>query len=212
MFFIYHKFLTGIVFLLLLLCPSTISSAAHADFTRITFQPGSTASLIEDMSKERINQAYDSVKRKGFGWQHYTIYKDVPLRYEGNVVFSKANRTSRELSFQYTYEVENTAETSVSVSGDISLTLSGKIKQINGSLNGKIRKEIGEKTRIVIDEQIRTTFLIPAYTKLTVQLKGEARLNNGVAKYYFLGMRFKKGTWEIIDKVTEYYDYYEETV
>ena len=195
-----------------MLCPSKISSAAHADFTKIIFQPGSTASLIENMSKDKIDQAFNNVRRKGFGWQHYTIYKDVPIRYEGNVVFSRANRTYRELTFQYTYESQNTAESSVSVSGDINLTISGKIKQINGSLNGKIRKEIGEKTKLVIDEQIRTTFLIPPYTKLTVQLKGEARLNNGVAKYFFLGMRFKKGTWEIIDKVTEYYDYYEETI
>ena len=49
-------------------------------------------------------------------------------------------------------------------------------------------------------------------TKLTVSIRGEARLNNGVCRYHILGIGFNKGEWEYIDVVNEYYDYYEETV
>ncbi len=167
---------------------------------------------MEDMPSQVVNEAYKKIKRKVFGWNVSTIIKDERIKYEGDVVFSKANRTARELTFNYSYEVENSSETSVSVSGDISISISGKVQSITGSLNGKIRKEIGEKTKTVMTESTRTVLVVPAHTKLTVQLKGYARLNNGVARYYFLGIGIKKGTWEIIDKITEYYDYYEEKI
>lgn len=187
-------------------------AATHADFTKIIFLHDSNACLIENMPKDIIDSSYKKLKRKVLGWNVVTIVKDELIKYEGDVVFSKANRTAREMSFNYSYEVENSFESSVSVSGDISISVSGKIKQITGALNGKIRKEIGEKTKNVVTESTRTVLVIPAKTKLTVQLKGYARLNNGVARFFLFGIGIKKGTWEIIDKVTEYYDYYEEKI
>ena len=212
MFFIIKKVLFGIVLLNCLLCPFVCKAASHAEFTKIIFIHNSNACLMEDMPKSVVDSAYKKVKRKLFGWNVQTIIKDEKIKYEGDVVFSKTNRTSRELTFNYSYEVENSFETSVSVSGDISISASGKVKGITGTLNGKIRKEIGEKTKTVMSESTRTVLVIPAHTKLTVQLKGFARLNNGVAKYYLFGIGIKKGTWEIIDKMTEYYDYYEEKI
>ena len=172
----------------------------------------SLASLIEDMPKNKIDSAYKKLKRKAFGWNIYTIVKDEMIKYEGDVLFSRANNTSQQLSFTYTFEKTDSIESSVSVSGDLSVSVSGKIKSITGSLNGKIRKEIGEKTRCTTVETTRTTLIIPPKTKLTVQIKGWARLNNGVARNHLFGVTIKKGTWEIIDVVTEYYDYYEESI
>lgn len=197
---------------MILLIPFKVEAASHADFTKITFKYGSLAQLIEDMPKSKINNAYKKLKRKAFGWNTYIIIKDEIINFEGDVVFSKANNTKQELAFTYTYEVEDSSETSVSVSGDLSISASGKIKQITGALNGKIRKEIGEKTKMTVTESTRTTIHISPKTKITVQLKGTARLNNGVARYHFFGITTKKGTWEIIDVITEYYDYYEESI
>ena len=73
----------------------------------------------------------------------------------------------------------------------------------------KIRNEIGTKSQKTTSETLRTTLVIPAHRKLTVVTKGEAYINSGVACYYFLGIRFKKGAWEYLDVISEYYDYYE---
>ena len=192
--------------------PTKVQASSHADFQKLIFDEDSLASLIEDMPQEKIQKAYKSMKRRVFGWNYATIIKNEAIKYEGDIVFSKANNTNRELSFTYNYETENTFETSVSVTGELSISISGKIKAINGTLNGKIRKEIGEKTHKKMTESTRTTLVVPPSTKLTVQIKGDARLSNGVARYHFLGIGFKKGTWEIIDVITEYYDYYEESI
>ena len=109
-------------------------------------------------------------------------------------------------------EEENFVESSVSVQGDLGIDISGKVKVVSVGLNGKIRKEIGSKNQHTTIETLRTTLIIPPHRKLTVITKGEAYINSGVACYYFLGIRFKKGAWEYIDVISEYYDYYETAI
>ena len=48
------------------------------------------------------------------------------------------------------------------------------------------------------------------YTKLTLMVRGDCVVSNGVGKYYVFGIPFSKGTWEYIDFVTEYYEFFEE--
>lgn len=211
MFFIFKKILLFILVLFTLITPFRIH-AAHPEFQKIIFNPNSISELIEDMPQNKIDAAYKNVKRRVFGWSVAKIIADESVTYIGQTVFSRANNTSNELVFAHTYEVENTSETSVSVTGDISIDVSGKIKSVNAGLDASVRKEIGEKSRKSVVETTKTTLIIAPKTKLSVVLKGKARLNNGVAYYHFLGIRFKKGTWEYIDIVTEFYDYYEERI
>lgn len=207
--FIFKKFLFVLLVLFAVTMPLKIH-AAHPEFQKLIFNENSICQLIEEMPESKIEDAYKKVKRKVFGWSVRKITSDEPITFIGQTVFSRANNTANELVFAHTYELESTSETSVSVTGDISLDVSGKIKVVNLGLDASVRKEIGEKSRKTISETTKTTLVIPPKTKLSVVLKGKARLNNGVAFYHFLGIRFKKGTWEYIDKITEYYDYYEE--
>lgn len=207
--FIFKKVLFYLLILSILVIPFRVH-AAHPEFQKIIFNVGSQAELIENMAQDKIDNAYKKIKRRVFGWSVAKIISNEKVTYVGQTVFSRANNTSNELVFAHTYEMESTSETSVSVTGDISLEVSGKIKSVNAGLDASVRKEIGEKSRKSIVETTKTTLVIAPKTKLSVVLKGKARLNNGAAYYHFLGIRFKKGTWEYIDKITEYYDYYEE--
>lgn len=209
--FIFKKILVILITTFLLSMPFRVH-AAHPEFQKIIFNKNSISDLIEDMPQSKIDKAYENVKRKVFGWSVAKITSDETVSYIGQTVFSRANNTSNELVFAHTYEVEDTCETSVSVTGDISIEVSGKVKSVNAGLDASVRKEIGEKSRKSIVETTKTTLIIAPRTKLSVVLKGKARLNNGVAYYHFLGIRFRKGTWEYIDIITEYYDYYEENL
>lgn len=164
------------------------------------------------MSKTKLNSEYKAIKRKAFGWNVKSIVKDQTIDYVGDTVFAKANNTSNILSFVHTFEVADSVETSISVSGDIEVEMGIKGKKVTTAVDQKIRAEIGKKTKKSTVETTKTTIVISPYTKLTVKIKGQARLNNGVARYYFLGIGFKKGTWEYIDVINEYYDYYEEKI
>lgn len=189
-----------------------MGAVGHPDFQEIILPKHSFAKLLEDYSDSELKQEYKLVKRKAFGWSIKQFNDDVKAKFVGNTVFAKANNTDQELSFVYTFEEEKFVESSVNVEGDLSIDISGKVKVISGGLNGKIRKEIGSKNQHTTIETLRTTLIIPPHRKLTVITKGEAYINSGVACYYFLGIRFKKGAWEYVDVISEYYDYYETTI
>ena len=192
--------------------PVKVKAASHPDFEEVILPKYSFARLLEDYSQKELNKEYKLVKRKAFGWSIKQLNDDVKIKFVGNTVFAKANNTDNELTFVYTFEEENFTESSVSVQGDLGIDVSGKVKVVSGGLNGKIRKEIGSKTQKTTVETMRTTLIIPPHRKLSIVTKGEAYLNTGVACYYFLGIRFKKGAWEYIDVISEYYDYYEEAI
>ncbi|MBR2891503.1 MAG: hypothetical protein IKC22_03885 [Bacilli bacterium] len=192
--------------------PQIVNASTHPDFDQIIFMYDSAAALVEDMPDGIINAAYKKVRRKAFGWSINSIVEDETIKYVGDTVFSKANNTSAGLTFTHTFEVINVLETSVSVSKSLEGSISYKGKKISGGFDAAIRKEIGEKTKEQVSETTKTNIYIPSKTKLSITIKGTALLNNGVTKYFFFGIPFKKGTWEYIDVVTEYYDYYEEKI
>ena len=189
------------------LVPISVSASSHPEFEQIIFRYDSAASLIEDMPDEKIDSAYKKVRRRVFGWSIVSLIEDETVLYVGDTVFSKANNTSNPLTFTHTFEVVNVLETSVSVSKSLEGSISYKGKKVSGNF-----KEIGEKTKEQVSETTKTNIYIPSKTKLSITIKGTAMLNNGVTKYFILGIPFKKGTWEYIDVITEYYDYYEEKI
>ena len=200
------------IFIFLLFTPMMVKDQSHPEFQEIILPYVTEAQLIEDMPAAKITNAYKKVKRRLFGWNVYTIVKDQKVEFVGDTVFAKVNNTASTLTFVHTFEVQDSVETSVSVSGDISVDVGYKGKKVNTDVDGRIRAEIGRKTKQTTTESLKTTLVIPARTKLTITIKGSARLNNGVAKYFFLGIGFKKGTWEYIDVINEYYDYFEEAL
>ncbi len=186
--------------------------AGHTEFQEIKIPPNSAAQLINDMPKELINSSYNQVKHRLFGWSVKSIVNNQIVTYKGDTIFSRKNNTSQTLNFFYTLETEQSVTTSISASTSLSGKGSGKIKAVSAALDASIRGEIGKKTYVSRSETTDIKIVIPPYRKLTIVVRGEARLNNGVCKYYFLGIRFKKGEWEYVDIVNEYYDYYEEAV
>lgn len=210
--FILKKILLTTLSFLAIFTPFKVKAAGHPDFQEIMLPKYSFSKMLDDYSESELKQEYKHVKRKAFGWSIRQMNDDIRVRFIGNTIFSKANNTTQELSFVYTFEEEKFVESSVTVEGDLGIDISGKVKTVSGGLDAKIRKQIGTKTQISSIETTRTTLLIPANRKLSIVSKGEAYLNTGVACYYFLGIRFKKGAWEYVDVISEYYDYYEEEI
>ena len=212
MFFIFKKVLLIIILINIISIPKIVSASSHPDFKRIIFPYETTAQLIEDMEQFRIDNAYKKIKRKVFGWGVCGIIYDENVKYIGDTVFSKANNTTNTLTFIYEYQVDKEVETSISVTGDLGISGNAKNAKLSGGLEAAVRATIGKKTKYSVNEMTRTTLIIPKKSKISVIIKGDAVLNNGVARYFFFGIPFKKGTWEYIEVQTEYYDYYEEKI
>lgn len=186
--------------------------AGHPEFQEIKIPKSSQAKLINDMDQKVIDSAYQDLKKSFWGWSVNVIVNNQIVQYTGDTVFAKKNNTSQYLNYTYYCEEEESVTTSISASASLAGKASGKIKAVSATLDNEIRGEIGKKTYVSKLESTKIFINVPPRKKLTITIRGEARLNNGVCKYYILGIAFKKGEWEYIDVVNEYYDYYEETI
>ena len=189
-----------------------VEATGHPEFQEITIPKGSKAKLINSVDKVVLDAAYNKMKRKFWGWSVEVIVNNQIVEYKGDTIFSKKNNASQPLKYTYTRKNEQSVTTSISASASLAGKGSGKIKAVTAQLDSSIRGEIGKKTVSSVTETTEIYIVVPAKTKLTVSIRGEARLNNGVCRYHVLGIGFNKGEWEYIDVVNEYYDYYEEIV
>ena len=63
-----------------------------------------------------------------------------------------------------------------------------------------------------IEEEFEIKVYVDPMTKLVVQIQGEGKVSNGVAKYYRFYKNVKKGGWEIFVVTTEYYSLVKEKI
>ncbi len=201
-------------FIMIGFCQSKVYAkydTGHSDFEEIKFLDKSALLLI-DMS-EQIKYDYMSKVNKGFiGWKVKTMIHSSTATYIGKTIFSRYNNTDQPIDFNYSSSIKNTEETSIVTEGSLSGSISGKGKALSGGLEAEIRKKIGSVSTITITEESNFKVQIKPGRKVSLIVKGDAKVSNGVAKYYFLGICFKKGSWEIIDVMSEYYELCEEII
>lgn len=183
----------------------------HDDFTKIKFVDGEHR-LINDYTGSEIKKLYNKVNRKAFGWVTNYLEVDEKIDYDGLIIFSRSNKTTKNMSFEYYIKETTTVKTDVKVKGSVSGKISGTIKKINTTLSGELEGEVEKADSHSDTTDSKTTINIVIYpkSKVTMIQTGEAYLTSGVSKYYFFGITFKKGIWERIDVTTMYYELREE--
>ncbi len=186
------------------------SSSGHSGFESITFPEQSKARLLVDMSEKQKKDAIKKVKWKFFGWSTNNILTRQPVYYIGQTIFSRANRTSSPIEFDYAMKVGKTTSNSVAVSGGLTAKASGKIKAVSLGIDFKANAEWEKIVKQTEEEKTSFTIKIKPNTKISLYIKGKAELTNGGSKYFVCGIPVKKGNFEFIDVITEYYELYEE--
>lgn len=190
---------------------SSTKNTGHSDIIELGFYDYHLGyKLLSEMSNDEINSAYKKVKSKAFGWSVKEINTNIDAWYISKIIFSKSNRSEQVYTFTYTNKHTSKREIELSASGSIATKVSGKIKAItlSGSLDGE--GEIKKTTEEYFEEKANFSVDLMPYTKLTLMVRGDCIVSNGVGKYYMFGIPFSKGTWEYIDFVTEYYEFFEE--
>lgn len=185
----------------------------HDDFTKIKFVDGEHR-LINDYTGSEIKNLYKKVGKKAFGWVTHYLEMDEKIEYDGLVIFSRSNKTSKNMSFEYYLKETTTVKTDVTINGSVSGKIAGTIKKINTTLSGELKGEVEKSNSHTDTTDSKTTINIVIYpkTKVTMIQTGEAYVTSGVSKYYFFGIVFKKGIWERIDVETTYYELREEII
>lgn len=182
----------------------------HEEFMDITFKYQTNAKLLIYMTNGEKNELMKGVKRRAFGWSTYTNVANALVLYEADTIFSRSNKTTQDIKFNYIATSTKSNEVSSTVTGTLALKASGKIDVISASLDASIRSEIGYIRETIFKEEMEFDVVVKAGKKISLVVKGEAVLSNGASKYYFLGICTSKKYWEYVDVVNEYYELYEE--
>jgi len=185
------------------------STTGHQNFVQIDFI--NQGKLLINFTKEELDFGYLKVsKPKFWGWSTYYFNYNSDANYIGEILFSKSNKTSTSYYVDYVIETSDVVKNSTTVSGSISAKIAGAIKKVSGTLTGEIEGEKHKENKISKTETTKVKIEIPPYSRVALKVTGEAKVTNAISKYYVLGMTFKKGTWETIETITEYYELYEE--
>lgn len=186
------------------------SSTGHGGFEEITFPSQSRARLLVDMSEKEKEEAIKKVKWKFFGWSTKNIFTRQPVYYKAQTIFSRANKTKTPIEFDYSVKIGKTISNSVSVSGGLTSKVSGKIKAVSLGIDFKADGEWEKVIKQTEEEKTNFKVKIMPDTRISLYIKGKAELTNGGSKYFVMGIPVKKGNFEFIDVITEYYELYEE--
>lgn len=186
-------------------------NTGHDEYKEINFKYDKNVTLLNRIPTSVLQKELNSIKRKFVGWQVNDLLCAASATYVGKSIFSRYNNTNQTVKFNYASVVENMEENSVVTTGSIGASTSSKNK-INASLELEIRKQIGKVSKHTSTEKVDFNVTIAPKHRISLIVKGDCKVSNGVAKYYFLWICFKKGSWEIIDVMSEYYELYEEVL
>ena len=204
-------FLLSIIFLSLGKKVNGYSETGHSDFKKIVFVD-SERRLLDDYSSKEIEKYYQSIPKKSFGWTTFYLNLEDMAYYEGITIFSRANSTSTPIDFDYSVKDVIFSEVSVTVSGSVSAKVSGSIKKV--SLGGSADVSAKKATESSSTTEMKTSinFKIQPGTKLSMMITGVCYVTTGVSVYRFMGIKFRKGSWERIDVDTIIYEVREEAI
>lgn len=184
----------------------------HSEFRSIKFVNNKSKKLLVSYSESDINGMLKKVNKKAFGWSTYYINYDEKVNYDGQIIFSRGNKTGSAISFEYTLKETEVVKTAVTVSGSVSAKISGTIQKVNIGLGAEAKGSVSKEDSDTYTSDAKTTINIhiSPRTKITLIETGDGYLTSGVSKYFFLGIVMRKGSWERIDVDTLYFELREE--
>lgn len=201
----------SIVFLTIGKKANAYTETGHSDFRKIVFVD-EKRELLKNYSEKEIERFYKEMAYKSFGWTTFYINIEEEAYYEGVTLFSRANSTSAPIAFDYSLKDVTFSEVSVTVSGSVSAKVSGTIKKVTLGASGEVNVKKTKESSSTTEEKTSINFKIQPNTKLTMVITGVCYVTTGVSVYRFMGIKFRKGTWEKIDVDTIVYEVREEAI
>ena len=166
--------------------------------------------ILISYTDSEIERKYKDVPKGVFGTKEAYFDKYIPVKYKSTVIFSRSNKTRETYTFNYDLKTVNYSKVSVSVKGNISAKVVGKIKKVELTGQGDLSITHNTETSTETSESEKMNVVIHPNKKVTLRIVGEAMISNGVSKYYVLGICFKKGAFEIVEVTSIVYELLEE--
>jgi len=206
--FLIIQFLS-LFFLLTNVVIDNYSLTGHEEFSKLEFVDKDCC-LLKDMDKLYINMRLRSLPAKFVGSSTYIEYEYKDAYYIGNTIFSRSNKTREPYVFDYSLQTVEFMSRTLAIQGKLSLKASGKIKKVEASGTIDLQGSYEYKDSLQTTEKSGMTIKVFPGKKMTLHVRGEAKISSGFTKKWFFWVCFQQGAWETVDIVTSYFELVEE--
>jgi len=171
------------------------------------------AKLLENYSDGEYEKYYEKLTKKKFwGWRTYIRYENEEVSFLKDTLFVIINEGTSPITENFSIKKEESIKKQYSVTGTLGLDVNASDKGFKLGLEEKLKFSITKTVYTEIEEDFQIKVLVDPMTKLTIEVRGEGKVSNGVAKYYRFFKNVKKGGWEIFVVTTEYYSLNKEVI
>ncbi len=164
------------------------------------------AKLLSQYATSDYKDLYSRLgKRRFWGWRTFVWFKEEPAYYTRDTLYVIINKGTTPINEEITFTRESIITKQYDVSGSIGIEVDGKKSGFKLGLEGKIDFSASVSEKITVEEKYEIEIDVDPNTKLEIKIMGEAKVTNGVAKFYRFWVQAKKGGFEIFVVTTEYY-------
>ena len=187
---------------------SAKAEEGYDQFQEIKYKDNVIVTYMLYWKENRVDQYFEQYlpNKKAFGWQTFYTYKDVEFTFIEETLYEVSNDSSDGTithNFKYEESDENTIKrkTTGSLGGSQSLSINkfkfGLEEQLSFST------EYTSKTQSTKTDSIKVD--VPPKTKLVIDVRGEGKFYQGVARKMFMWFPIRKGGFEYVIITTRYY-------
>ncbi len=188
------------------------SANEYNSYQEIEFEH-SGARFLDDYTQNLYSKYYKKVSKKKFwGWRTHTAYKTEKVYFTKETLYVIYNEGTSAITQTFSFESEESVKKQYNVSGTIALEGKGEALGFKLGLEEKLAYSITAVTNTEFTEEFTVKINVDPNTKLYVEICGEGKVSNGVAKYYRFWRGVKKGGWEVFLVTTEYYSIRKEII
>ena len=190
----------------------SINANEYSNFQDYEFEH-SGMYFLSSYTDDMYEEYYEMIpKRKFWGWSILTAYETEKIYYTKETLWVIHNEGFTPVIQNFSFTSEDSVKKQYNVSGDLGLEGSGSAMGIKLGLDEKLSYSITATTNSKIEEEFDMKIQVDPNTKLFIEIKGEGKVSNGVAKYYRFWRNVKKGGWEVFLVTTEYYSIRKEVI
>jgi len=169
-------------------------------------------SRVTQWRHHELQQYYDQVEPRFFGWSSVMIHDDEPVVYVSETLFSAANQSNDTVKYTYNHTTGSKTNVQLSVTGSLSANAAPQIKEVRTKFDAGLKSSASNNQSAETTTRTNMNIEVPPFRKVSLKLRGEATLSNGVGIYYVMWVPVRRGTWEVVSFISEHFWLKEEII
>ncbi len=188
------------------------AAGEYVTYQHIRFHRGNRR-LLMDFTQTDYDRLYGQLGgRRFWGWRTVENLTDERVYFTRDTLYAIENEGTTPINQNLRFRSTQQSSLQVSASGDISLNVSGDIRRFRSGLDAHVSPEVSVKRERYLEEDVDIRVQVDPQTKLSIEVRGEGRISNGVGRQYRFFKNVRSGGWEVFVLTTEFYSIEKERI